>query len=227
MDTPSRCSSVDPASMRDSSSRSITIWSNRRTWVTTTSSACWVRSGRSARRPSSTSTAAESAVMGERSSWLTSLAKRASRSSRAWTASAMSLNEVASRARSGSPPGAIRASRPPSAISPAAWATRVSGRRSRRFVHHPMNPAMSAVTAAPTRRAVAMAPRVAIGGLEREALEVQGVELGDVDARTEEGFTVRLESLQSIVAGGDVRDAARRGAPRSGTERRRRTIARA
>ena len=50
--------------MRDSSSRSITIWSNRRTWPTTTSSACWLRSGRSPRRLSSTSTAAASAVIG-------------------------------------------------------------------------------------------------------------------------------------------------------------------
>ena len=48
--TSSRISSVEPASMRESSSRSITIWSNRRTCPTTTSSACWVRSGRSARR---------------------------------------------------------------------------------------------------------------------------------------------------------------------------------
>ena len=42
-----------------------------------------------------TSAAAASAVIGERSSWLTSEAKRASRSMRACTASAMSLNESA------------------------------------------------------------------------------------------------------------------------------------
>ena len=46
--------------------------SKRRTWPTTTSSACWVRSGSSPRRPSMTSAAAARAVIGERSSWLTS-----------------------------------------------------------------------------------------------------------------------------------------------------------
>ena len=80
---------------------------------TTTSSACCVRSGRSSRRASSTSTAADRAVIGERSSWLTSDAKRASRSIRACTASAMSLNESARRSRSGSLSGSSRVSRPP------------------------------------------------------------------------------------------------------------------
>ena len=74
--TSSVCRSVAPASMRDSSSRSMTMASKRRTWPTTTSSACWVRSGSSPRRPSMTSAAAARAVIGERSSWLTSEAKR-------------------------------------------------------------------------------------------------------------------------------------------------------
>ena len=133
----------------------MTIWSNRRTWATTTSRACWLRSGRSPRRLSSTSTAAASAVMGERSSWETSDAKRTSRSIRVCTASAIPLNELASSARSGSASGAMRASRPPEAISPAALDTRVSGRSSRRLVHQPRPAANSVVTPAPMASAVA------------------------------------------------------------------------
>ena len=49
-------------------------------------------------------------MIGERSSWLTSEAKRACRSIRLWTASAMSLNELTSRCRSGSDSGARRVS---------------------------------------------------------------------------------------------------------------------
>ena len=124
--------------------------SKRRTWPTTTSSACWVRSGSSPRRPSMTSAAAASAVIGERSSWLTSEAKRASRSMRAWTASAMSLNESARRSRSGSPSRTTRVSRSPAAISPAASVMRPSGRSSRPLVHQPAKLASRIVTTDPT-----------------------------------------------------------------------------
>ena len=123
-----------PASTREISRRSSTIWSKRWTWLTTTSRAFCDRSGSSLRRPSSTSTAADRAVMGERSSWLTSEAKRASRSMRLWTASAMSLNELTSRSRSGSGSGSSRVSKSPDASSLAAPATRESGRSSRRLV---------------------------------------------------------------------------------------------
>ena len=51
------------------------------------------RSGISSRRASITSTEAASVISGERSSWLTSDAKRASRSTRCCSASAMSLND--------------------------------------------------------------------------------------------------------------------------------------
>ena len=60
------------------------------------SSAAWARSGMSSRWFSSTSTDAASVISGERSSWLTSEANRASRSMRSWRAWAMSLNESAS-----------------------------------------------------------------------------------------------------------------------------------
>ena len=128
--------------------------SKRRIWLTTTSSACWVRSGMSSRRASSTSTAAARAVIGERSSWLTSEAKRASRSIRVCTASAISLNEPANRSRSGSDSGARRVSSPPEAMSSAASATWLSGRSSRRLVARPNRVASSRVPAAPSVSAV-------------------------------------------------------------------------
>ena len=123
--------------------------SKRRTWPTTTSRACWVRSGSSPRRPLMTSAAAARAVIGERSSWLTSEAKRASRSMRACTASAMSLNELASRSRSGSPSRATR-------VLEVAGGDLAGGvgdpseRRSRRWlVHQPTPVARSTVIAEP------------------------------------------------------------------------------
>ena len=136
--------SVAPASMRDSSSRSITIASKRRTWPTTTSSACWVRSGSSSRRASSTSTAAARAVIGERSSWLTSEAKRGSRSIRSCTASAISLNE------SGEPVEVGVGLRLEPGVEPAGGdlaggvGDPPSGRSSRRLVDQPKNVASRA-----------------------------------------------------------------------------------
>ena len=62
----------------------------------------WARSGISSRRACITSTLAARVISGERSSWLTSLANRASRSTRACSAAAMSLNALASTRRSGS-----------------------------------------------------------------------------------------------------------------------------
>ena len=128
--------------------------SKRRIWLTTMSRACCVRSGMSSRRASSTSTAAARAVIGERSSWLTSEAKRASRSIRVCTASAISLNEPANRSRSGSDSGASRVSSPPEAMSSAASATWLSGRSSRRLVARPNRVASSRVPAAPSVSAV-------------------------------------------------------------------------
>ena len=128
--------------------------SNRRTWLTTTSSACCVRSGSSVRRASSTSTAADRAVIGDRSSWLTSDANRTSRSILACTASAMSLNVPARRARSGSLAGSRRAPSPPDAISPAASATLLNGRSKRRLVDQPKNVAKTVATNAPRNRVV-------------------------------------------------------------------------
>ena len=90
-----------PASNRLISSRSSTSPWNRATSLVSRSSAAWARSGSSWRRASITSTEADSVISGERSSWLTSEAKRASRSMRSCSAEAMSLNELGERAEVG------------------------------------------------------------------------------------------------------------------------------
>ena len=84
-----------PTSNREISSRSSTSCWNRSTSADSRSSAVWARSGISSREFSSTSTEADSVISGERSSWLTSDAKRASRSMRSSSASAISLNGTA------------------------------------------------------------------------------------------------------------------------------------
>ena len=97
-DRASRATSVvEPALKREISSRSSTSRSNRSVWRRRMSSAG--RASSSTRR-SSTSIAARIAVSGVRSSWLTSDAKRASRSMRSWRASTMSLKEWTKGARS-------------------------------------------------------------------------------------------------------------------------------
>ena len=63
---------------------------------TSRSRAAWARSGISSRRACITSTDADSVISGERSSWLTSDANRASRSTRCCRADAISLNDSAS-----------------------------------------------------------------------------------------------------------------------------------
>ena len=72
-------------------------------------SARWERGGSSSRSASSTSMAAARVVRGERSSWLTSELKRASRSIRSCSWSTMALNERVKPSRSGS--AASRSSR--------------------------------------------------------------------------------------------------------------------
>ena len=69
----------------------------------------------------------------------------------------MSLKDLASLARSGSDSGAMRASNPPEAISPAVVATREIGRNRRRLVDQPSAPAKIVVTAAPIASAVPIA----------------------------------------------------------------------
>ena len=158
--TDSRRKEPVPESSLDSSSKSITILSKRLIWVAITSSACWLRSDSSLRRATSTSTAALSAVIGERNSWLTSLAKRTSRSMRSWRVSAISLKVTARRLRSGSFSGSSRASRRPLAMSLAASATRPTGRRRRREVNQPSAMAVAVATMRPARSALRIDPRV-------------------------------------------------------------------
>ena len=142
--------------------------------------------------------------MGERSSWLTSEANRASRSMRSCTASAMSLKEVTSRSRSGSCSGSRRVSRPPEASSLAASATRDTGRRSRRLADHPTAAASRAATALPEHERAADHAEAAGQRSQREDLEVLDVELGDVDADGQVGLPVEDEALAAGVAVQDV-----------------------
>ena len=128
--TVSSVSSAAPRSKREISSKSRTSRSKCRTWLRNTSTACRVRSSL---RRSITSTAADIAVKGVRSSCVTSDANRVSRSTRCWSVSAMSLNEVASGARSASPGACNRVSRWPSAICAAPAANPRSGRNTCRL----------------------------------------------------------------------------------------------
>ena len=123
---------IAPASKREISRRSSTRPWNRMTSLDSRSSADCARSGRSSRRASITSTDAARVISGDRSSWLTSDAKRASRSTRCSSASAMSLNDSVSTRRSGSSVNSNRVSRRPPAIAEAAWAAVPSGRTARR-----------------------------------------------------------------------------------------------
>ena len=85
-------------------------------------------------------------MRGERSSWLTSDANRASRSMRSCRAWAMSLNEAEIGRRSGSSLVSSRVSRRPAASAMAAVDTPVSGRRARRLAHQPSAAPASVVT---------------------------------------------------------------------------------
>ena len=76
-------------------------------------------------------TAEPMAASGVRSSWLTSEAKRASRTIRSWRASTISLNDAISGVRSGSPLASRRVSRAPWEIRDAAVATPRNGRSTR------------------------------------------------------------------------------------------------
>ncbi|NDC26773.1 MAG: ATP-binding protein [Actinobacteria bacterium] len=158
--TSSKLDSLAPASMRDSSRRSITVRSNRLTCEATMSIAWRLRSVKSSRRATMTSTAAASAVTGLRSSWLTSLAKRCSRSIRACTASAMSLNESTSWSRSGSSSGSSRVSSRPVAMVLAAFVTRASGRSAVRLMMKPRKPAAMVMRITPARSVVWIVRRV-------------------------------------------------------------------
>ena len=138
-----------PASRRESSRRSTTVRSKRLTWDCKISIASLLRSENSALFETNTSTAAPRAVTGERSSWLTSLAKRCSRSMRCCTASAISLKDVTSLSRSGSFSTSRRVSSPPVAISSAAPVTRSSGRKTLRLVVDPRNAAATVIKMTP------------------------------------------------------------------------------
>jgi hypothetical protein len=86
---------------------------------------------------SSTSIEAASVMSGDRSSWLTLDANRASRSIRSSSTSAISLNDAASGARSTSSLASTRVSNRPVAMAWAASLMPRSGRSTRRAAHQP------------------------------------------------------------------------------------------
>ena len=103
-----------PTSKREISSRSSTSCLKRSRSLDSRSTAVCARSGSSSdARLEHGSTEAVNVISGERSSWLTSDAKRASRSTRSCSAPAISLNDAASDARSRSAGGTRRVSRLP------------------------------------------------------------------------------------------------------------------
>ena len=110
-----------PASKREISSRSSTsCWKRAMSAAMRSTAACADSSGISSRRVASTSIDAARVMSGERSSWLTSDAKRPSRSIRSSSAWAMWLNDVTSASRSGSSPPSSRVSSRPPAMASAA-----------------------------------------------------------------------------------------------------------
>ncbi len=152
--TSSRKTSLEPASTRDISRRSLTMRWKRRRSSPRSASAWRERGGRSSCSASSTSSDAANVVRGERSSWLTSELKRASRSMRTWSWSTMALKEFVSPSRSGSvASGSRRVSSSPPAMAPAARDTSARGRKSRLLAKRP-RPVPSSVVMIPTTKSV-------------------------------------------------------------------------
>ena len=120
--------------------------------ATIRSSAARARSGMSSRWFSSTSIEAASVISGDRSSWLTFDANRASRWIRSSSAIAISLNESARGARSASVLASTRVSRWPVAMAWAASPMPRSGRSTRRDAHHPTPAPASVDSTAAARR---------------------------------------------------------------------------
>ena len=100
-------------------------------------------------------------VSGERSSWLTSEVKRASRSIRSWSWSTIVLNDWVRPARSGSSVvERSRVSRSPPAMATAARDTAESGRSERPLASRPINPPSTVVMRPPSTSASASTCRV-------------------------------------------------------------------
>ena len=145
------CSSTLPTSNRLISRRSSTSVRNRVMSLDSKSRAVRARSGRSSRVFSSTSTDAVNVIKGERSSWLTSEAKRASRSIRSSKPPAISLNDATKLSKSSSPAGSRRVSSLPPAIASAAPLTSRSGARALVAANRPARAARAATIKMPPK----------------------------------------------------------------------------
>ena len=142
--------------------------SSPRAWRARTESSSWWAS--------STSKEAAIVVSGDRSSWLTSEVKRASRSIRSWSWSTIRLKELANAARSGSPvPAGSRVSSWPPAMATAARETPVSGRSDRALAERPRTTPRTVVTTPAATMASARMCRVCSSWLDVEEREVVGV----------------------------------------------------
>ena len=126
-----------PRSDREISSSSSTRRLKRRTSAPSRSRACRALGVSSSRLASRTESELARVVSGERSSWLTSEAKLASRSIRSWSRSTILLNAAASAARSAKLSLSRRVSRLPPAMARAARVVSCSGRRARAAAHSP------------------------------------------------------------------------------------------
>ena len=127
-------------------------WKRRRSSARSCRARC-DRGGSLSRSASSTSIAAAKVVSGDRSSWLTSELKRASRSMRSCNWSTMALNDMVKPSRSGSAASrSSRVSRSPEAMAPAARDTSASGRSERTLANRPSPVPRSVVTTPATKR---------------------------------------------------------------------------
>ena len=131
-------------------------------------------------------------MRGERSSWLTSELKRASRSMRSCSWSTMALNERVNPSRSGSAAsGSSRVSSSPPAMARAARDTTANGRSERVLAKRPSAiPKMVVMTPATNERQGEHAQRVVEVG-QVEDVEVVGVHGGDRDADHDLGRALR------------------------------------
>jgi hypothetical protein len=126
----------------------------------------------------------------------------------------MSLNEPASRFRSGSLSSSSRAPSVPLAIFSAASATRVIGRRSCRLVDQPKNVAKIVASAGADDEGGRERPQRVLGRSERERLDEADVERADVDRDPEHrrAVVVLVDLLDVLAVRGGVEHG--RGRPR-------------
>ena len=217
--TGSRRTSATPASMREISSRSWTSRWKRRISAVSRSSAARDRSGSSLRRELEHLRGAASVVSGDRSSWLTADANRASRSMRCTRCSVIWLNDGRQRVEVGIA-GRLEAH----VVAP----TRDGGGRARRRAHRPQHAAGSPTGRWPRPRAWSRPPprSASCAARSRSALDLAAAgtisKYAALDGRERHARPPAAARRRGRSAAGRPRRRARPGA-RSGAARRART----